>query len=80
MKAATIEEIAKKKAEAKKVAEGNKDIANELIDAFEKNSGTTISKTDSKGNKTLDYKLAREAGNSRAIELVKGKKDRKYRS
>jgi len=77
MKAATIEEIAKKKAEAKKVAEGNKDIANELIDAFEKNSGTTISKIDSKGNKTLDYKLAREAGNSRAIELVKGKKDRK---
>ena len=77
MKAATAEELLNKKAEAKKVAEGNKDIANELIDSFEKNAGTTISKTDSKGNKTLDYKLAREAGNKRAIELVKGRKEKK---
>jgi hypothetical protein len=77
MKAATAEELFNKKAEARKVAEKNKDIANELIDAFEKNAGAVISKTDSKGNKTLDYKLAREVGNKRAIELVKGKKDRK---
>ena len=73
MKTATAAELKEKQDEAKKVASQNKDISNQLITEFEEKTKKTISKTDKSGNKTLDYKLAREVGNETAEDLIKSK-------
>lgn len=73
MKGATAQQIQEKKDEAKRVANQNKDIANQLIKEFEEKTGKTISKTDKSGNKTLDYDLARTVGIETAEDLTKSK-------
>ena len=73
MKSATAEQIKEKQDAAKKVANENKDVANQLIKEFEDKTKKTISKTDSSGNKTLDYSLAREVGNETSENLIQGK-------
>jgi len=73
MKGATAQQIQEKKDAAKKVAEENKQISNQLIKEFEEKTGKTISTTDEAGNKKIDYNLARDVGNETAEDLVKSK-------
>ena len=73
MKGATAQQIQDKKDEATRVANQNKDIANQLIKEFEDTTKKTISKTDKSGNKTLDYNLAREAGIETSQDLTQSK-------
>ena len=73
MKGATAQQIQEKKDAAKKVAEENKQISNQLIKEFEEKTGKTISTTDEAGNKKIDYNLAREVGNETAEDLVQSK-------
>jgi len=73
MKGATAQQIQEKKDEAKKVAEENKQISNQLIKEFEEKTGKTISTTDEAGNKKIDYNLARDVGNETAEDLVQSK-------
>ena len=58
---ATMEAAEDARIAAAKVADANKDIAQELIIAFEDKVGRTVSK-EVNGVKTLDFDLAREAG------------------
>jgi hypothetical protein len=58
---ATMEAAEDARIAAAKVADANKDIAQELIIAFEDKVGRTVSK-EVDGVKTLDFDLAREAG------------------
>lgn len=67
IKYATDVEMKGKTDAAKKIADENKGIRNELINSFENTTKKTISKTDELGNKTLDYEAARTAG----LELLK---------
>ena len=73
MKGATAQQIQEKKDAAKKVAEENKQISNQLIKEFEEKTGKTISTTDEAGNKKIDYNLARDVGNETAEDLVQSK-------
>jgi len=73
MKGATAQQLKEKQDEARKVANQNKEIANQLITEFEKSTGKTISKTSKTGQKTLDYNLAREAGIDTAIDITESK-------
>ena len=73
MKGATAQQLKEKQDEARKVANQNKEIANQLITEFEKSTGKTISKTSKTGQKTLDYNLAREAGIDTAINITESK-------
>ena len=73
MKGATAQQIQEKKDAAKKIAEENKEISNQLIKEFEDKTKTTISTTDEAGNKKIDYKLARDVGNKTAEDLTKSK-------
>ena len=76
MRGATAAQIKEKKDAAKKVAEENKEVATELIDAFETKTGSTISKTDKDGNKTLDGNLARSVGKEKTKDLAQLTKDK----
>ena len=73
MKGATAQQIQEKKDAAKKVAEENKEISNQLIKEFEDKTKTTISTTDKAGNKKIDYNLARECRkrNCRRFSTIK---------
>jgi hypothetical protein len=73
MKGATAQQLKEKQDEARKVANQNKEIANQLITEFEKSTGKTISKTSKTGQKTLDYNLAREAGIDTAVDITESK-------
>jgi hypothetical protein len=73
MKGATAQQIQEKKDEATKVANQNKDIANQLIKEFEDKTGKTISKTSTTGQKTIDYDLARKAGIETSQDLTQSK-------
>jgi hypothetical protein len=73
MKGATAQQLKEKQDEASKVANQNKEIANQLITEFEKSTGKTISKTSKTGQKTLDYNLAREAGIDTAVDITESK-------
>ena len=73
MKGATAQQLQEKKDEATKVANQNKDIANQLIKEFEDKTGKTISKTSTTGQKTIDYDLARKAGIETSQDLTQSK-------
>jgi|DEB0MinimDraft_6_1074348.scaffolds.fasta_scaffold01734_5 hypothetical protein len=77
---ATEEEIAKKAAEAKKVAAENEDIAQELIRNFENRTGKTISSETPEGKLVLDGEKARKAGIETAEQIAEDNRStvRKY--
>ena len=70
MRSNTAAEIKEKANAAKEMAEKNKTISNKLIQEFEDRVGKTISTTDAKGNKAIDYGLAREVGVETSEEIA----------
>ena len=66
---ATMEAAEEARVAATKVADANKDVAQELINAFEETTNKTISK-EVNGVKTLDFDLARKAGEEISITVT----------
>lgn len=71
----TEEEIAKKASDASKVAQENREVASDLIDAFETQTGKTISDVGEDGLKVINESKTREAGVETAEEIASGKRN-----
>ena len=73
-KDATAEEAAKRADEASRVAEANKDVAEDLIILFEEETGKTISRTDADGRLRIDFDKARQAGVETAEDVAEAQR------
>ena len=71
---ATSEEVAKKADDAARVAEANKDVAEDLIILFEDETGKTISRTGADGRLVIDFDKARKAGVETAEEIAEAQR------
>ena len=78
-KEATAAEIAKKAEEAKKVADVNKSIREDLIVIFEEDTGKSISRVADDGSRVLDFDKARVAGKETLEEVSELEKVSKVR-
>jgi len=71
----TEEEIAKKASEASKVAQENREVASDLIDAFETRTGKIISDVGDDGLKVINESKTREVGVETAEEIASSQRN-----